>query len=121
MHRVRENVRDEFRIEAAHPHTQQRKAVPVRGLFQGLHPVLESLPSQAHARRLSDANKVREMRTILQHGNVIVEAQTFLRLNDADRTSRSNAAIAEHGTQSVSRISETTAGQFARWFAILSA
>lgn len=40
LYGVRQDFRDQFRPEAAHPHPQQRKALSVRGLFQGVHAVL---------------------------------------------------------------------------------
>lgn len=74
MHRVRQDVRDQLRAEAAHPHSQQRETVPVRGLLQGVHPVLQSMPAQTHARRLPYADQVREMRPVVQHGHLLVQA-----------------------------------------------
>src|SRR6218665_639015 len=48
--RVPEELRHVERPEAAPPHPQERQAIPVQGLPEGVHPVLQPLPSQEDAR-----------------------------------------------------------------------
>jgi len=49
-------------------------------LFPGVHSVLEPLPAQEDACRLSHASKVRPVRPVVQHGHVAVQTQAVLRV-----------------------------------------
>lgn len=93
---MRKNLRDIQRSQAAYTHSLVGQAVPVRGVLQSLHAVLEPLPPQADARWLSHANQVQQVRTKFQHRDVIIEAQTILWLNRIwwQSTSSATAAIA---------------------------
>jgi len=59
---VSEEVRDVERAQAAPAHPQQRQALPLRRLPQGVHPVLQPVPTQANARRLPTADPLRQLR-----------------------------------------------------------
>ena len=57
------------------------QAIPLRGLLQELHPVLEFMSAQTDARQLSHADQVSQVWSGLQHSHLIVQASPLLRLN----------------------------------------
>ena len=104
--------------EAAHAHTQQREAVPMRGLLQELYPVLKLVSSQKDARQLQvckkkwkyyeiistqdyvfqDADKMSQVWSSIQHSDLSVEAPSVLRLHPRSLSwSESKAGWARSG------------------------